>query len=77
MQYREGDVQIQKHLCRILVGRRGAIREFVFVYLDTLITFNWIIMNLSGQWLEYFKYGPEYGDEIYGEKVHLGYSMKK
>jgi hypothetical protein len=27
--------------------------------------------NLTGQWLGHFTYGPEYGDELHGEKVEF------
>jgi len=26
-------------------------------------------ISLGGQWVGYFSYGPEYGEELYGEKV--------
>jgi hypothetical protein len=32
-------------------------------------------VNISGQWLGYFQYGPEYGD-LYGEKVTFSFVLE-
>ena len=32
-------------------------------------------IDFTGQWAGHFTYGPEYGDNIVGEKVHFGYLL--
>lgn len=33
-------------------------------------------ITLTGQWIGYFVYGPEYGEEMYGEKVQFRFFLE-
>lgn len=34
-------------------------------------------INISGQWIGHFEYGPEYGDDFFGEKVQFRFFLNE